>query len=335
MAGKARQGGLFLSRVMHKAVFLPLVCMKIALKVLLVILSCVYGGVFIYSAYTKAFPIQPFEYTLVEFLHMPWLLAAIVARFFIGFEAGIGLLMVINLYGKNKWVPKLSAGMLVVFSAYLIYLWGRFGNSVNCGCFGDAILMSPAASLIKNAVLLVATLIIIRFHDSWQHKWAYPASQYLFLACVTLPYLVLSIPPSEPNWLKSSGYVLDFSPLYVPAHEPVNIDLRKGKHVVAYISQTCPHCRIAAYKMHLMKQANPSLPFFMIIGQGKESKPLDDFWKATHAQDIPFTRLGQDDFFRATGGSFPLIVWVNDGKVEAKAEYINLSQKAIEDWVKK
>ena len=307
--------------------------MKVLSKAILITLSVLYGAVFLYSAYTKAFPIQSFEYTLVEFLHLNWFWAAVAARFFIGLETGIGVLMVLNLCGNRKWILKLSAGILVVFSIYLTYLWGRYGNAVNCGCFGDAIWMSPAASLIKNGVLLMATLILLRYHDGLRYRWGHFAGCFLLIACITLPYILLSIPTNEPNWLRKNGYMLDLSPFYAREHEPVVIDLKKGKYVIAYLSQRCPHCRIAAYKMHLMKQNNPSLPFFMVIGQGKTKSELTDFWNATHAQNIPYTRLDEQNFLRATGGIFPLIVWVNNGKVEAKAEYINLSQKAIENWL--
>ncbi len=307
--------------------------MKLPVKILFILLSLLYGALFIYSAYTKAFPIQSFEYTLVEFLHMPWKMAAIAARFFIGLETGLGALIAVNFFGARKWVLKLSLFILLIFSAYLAYLWAKYGNAVNCGCFGDSILMTPSASLIKNAVLIILTLILLRFYDGITENRAQLSTYGILVVAVALPFFVLSIPPDQPNWLRSNGYILNLSPLYAKEHEPVPVDLRTGKHIVAYLSQSCPHCRIAAYKMHLMKLANPSLPFFMIIGG--TTSDLTDFWKATQAQNVPYSRMEKADFLRSTGGVFPLIVFVNNSKVEAKAEYINLDPKVIEDWLKK
>ena len=305
--------------------------MNKTLKILLISLSVIYGAIYIYSAYTKAFPIQSFEYTLVEFLHMPWWLAALASRFFIGLELGLGVLTAISLYGNSKWVLKLSMYLLIIFSTYLIYLWAAFGNAVNCGCFGDSILMSPSASLIKNAVLLIITWFLYRFNDGIRFDKAQLAGMGILVAGIAATYFWLYIPSNEPNWLRKDKYMLDLSALYTKDHELVAEDLMKGKHVVAFLSAHCPHCKIAAYKMHLMKQHNPNLPFFLIIGG--TTSDLTEFWSSTQAKDIPHTRLEKNDFLRATGGVFPYIVWVNDSKVEAKAEYINLSQQAIEKWL--
>ncbi len=307
--------------------------MKLPVKILFIFLALIYGALFIYSAYTKAFPIQSFEYTLVEFLYMPWSVAAVASRFFIGLETGLGVLIASSVFGQSKWVLKLSSLILLIFTGYLIYLWVWYGNDVNCGCFGDAILMSPAASLAKNAVLLILTFVILRYYDGLSFKRAQTSSLVVLLIAVASPFFVLSIPPDQPNWLRNNGYMLNLSPLYAKEHSPVAVDLRKGKYVVAYLSQSCQHCRLAAYKMHLMKQANRDLPFFMIIGG--TTSDLTEFWKATQASNIPYTRLEKADFLRSTGGVFPLIVFVNDSKVEAKAEYINLNQKVIEDWLRK
>jgi len=80
-----------------------------------------------------------------------------------------------------------------------------------------------------------------------------------------------------------------------------------------------------------MKQADPSIPFFMIIGG---SSDLSDFWQATKAQDIPYTRLDKEHFLQYTKGVFPMILWMNNGWVEATADYNTLSQQQIEKWLK-
>jgi hypothetical protein len=84
--------------------------------------------------------------------------------------------------------------------------------------------------------------------------------------------------------------------------------------------------------MHLMKQSNPAIPFYMVIGGKSE---LTEFWKASKAQNLPYTRLAREPFLQFTGGVFPLIIWVNDGWVEANADYNTLTQSQIEQWLKK
>jgi hypothetical protein len=299
-------------------------------RVIFVILSLLVGATFLYSAYTKLFPIYPFEYTMVEFIHLPWILAGIAARAFTGLEMALGTLIALHLFGKNKWILKLSFVLLIVFSIYLVGLWITVGNNVNCGCFGDAIWMSPAASLVKNAVLLLVIGLLIRFHNGLEKRWTCYLVNFVLIASVALPFLLFPIPSSQPSWLNKDRYQFDYSAIRASNNSPQVQDLTKGKHIIAFLSASCPHCRIAAYKMHLMKLKNPSIPFFMIIGG---SSSLADFWKASKSENIPYMRLAKEPFLRYTGGVFPLIIWVNDGWVEAKADYNTLSQAEIEKWL--
>lgn len=302
-------------------------------RIFLILLSFAVGCVFLYSAYTKLFPIQSFEYTMVEFGHLPWLVAAIAARGLIGLEAALGGLMVLHLFGKGKWVLKTALVLTVVFSLYLVYLWITVGNDVNCGCFGDAIWMSPAASLIKNVLLIIAIGLLIRYHLGFTQKWAAILSLSIGIATVAAIFILQPIPYDTPNWLKKDSYTLDLSPLYDPGKkDKPDTELRSGKHIIAFLSASCPHCRIAAQKMHIMKEHDPSLPFFMVIGG---SSDLDDFWKHTKAQNIPYTRLEKEAFYKLAGTEWPAIFLVTDSRVDAKITYISLNENVIHEWIKK
>jgi len=318
--------------------------MRILSRVILILLTIATGATFLYSAYTKILPIQPFEYTMVEYMHLPWLLAAIAARFFVGLEAALGGLMVLHFFGSRKWVLKVSFLLLVIFSIYLIGLWATAGNDLNCGCFGDAIWMSPSTSLIKNAVLLAIIALIMRFHRGFSYKWVNVTALSLFIATIVLPFILFAIQAGEPSWLRTGKYQMDFNPLYhpeadadtsaitVPYPATPALDLTKGKHIIAFLSPSCPHCRIAARKMHLMSKNDPAIPFFIVFGGTRSS--LTDFWKESEAQDIPYMRLAKDPFLTYTGGVFPHIIWINNGMVEAKSTYNTMNQDEIEKWLK-
>ncbi|MES2704585.1 MAG: MauE/DoxX family redox-associated membrane protein [Bacteroidota bacterium] len=308
----------------------------------LIFLSILTGALFLYSAYTKIDPIQPFEYTLVEYLHLPWTLAALSARLIIGIEAALGVLMVLHLFGRNKWVLKFAFALTIAFSIYLITLWITVGNDVNCGCFGDAIWMSPSTSLIKNSGLLLVLAVLIRLHEGLKLKKASIIATCMVIAALTLPFILSPLAAAKPTWLRNDRYKIGLQDIYhdmnlgVPPADFTDTiaarpDLAKGKHILAFLSSTCQHCRIAAYKMHIMKEKNPALPFLLIIGGTKSD--LTDFWKGTKAQNVPFTRLNSESFMQHTGGRFPLIIWINDGWVEAKADYNTLNQGAIENWL--
>lgn len=306
--------------------------MNIARLIFLSLLSVLLGAVFIYSSFTKTLPIQTFEYTMVEFVAMPWWLAAFSARLLVGLEAGLGVLILLNLYGKNKWVLKFSLIILIVFSIYLIYLWATVGNDVNCGCFGDAVWMSPSSSLLKNVLMGLVLIILIKLHTGIDGKIANILSILTIIGFTAYPFYFFSIPDAQPAFLNKEKYEIDLSPLYDTGRIDIpKIQLNNGKHIVAFMSLTCPHCKLAAYKMKLMQESNPNLPFFLVLNG--DSTNLKPFWDKTKAESIPHTMLLGSDFIQLSGLRLPAIYWINDGWVENSSNYINLTQEAIEEWI--
>ena len=99
------------------------------------------GLVFIFSAYTKFVGPGFFEITLID----QGLLssrgqAQHAARFLIGFEFALGILMLLPYYTKQ--LMAIASLMLVGFTLHLGYVWA-IGDTENCGCFGEMISMSP------------------------------------------------------------------------------------------------------------------------------------------------------------------------------------------------
>ena len=316
--------------------------MQLVKKILLILLSVVTGATFLYSAWTKVLPIQPFEYTIVEYLHLPWIAAAILARGLTGLEATLGGLMVLHLYGDRKAGLKIAAGLLAVFSVYLVWLWAVAGNDINCGCFGDEIWMRPSVSLMKNGGMLLMIGVLWVFHDGWHFRRSGLLTSALFAAGIALPFILYPMAMGEPTWLKKDVYRFDPTPLYNPVRDDsaatgalpypavAPIDVMKGKHIIAFLSPTCPHCSIAARKMSLMRREDTTLPLLMVIGGVKSD--LTEFWKETKAQNVPWMRLHRDAFLDYTGGRFPTIVWVQDGMVVANSTYNTMNQNEISAW---
>ena len=71
----------------------------------------------------------------------------------------------------------------------------------------------------------------------------------------------------------------------------------------------------------------------MIIGG--TTSDLSDFWKATNAQDVPYCRLDKDHFMKFTGGVFPVILWINNGKIETRANYHDMTADGVQKWIGK
>lgn len=329
-------------------------------KILLSILSVLLGVTFLYSAYTKLMPIQTFEYTLVEFVHMPWWMAALSSRLLVGAEVALGILLLFNIYGSGKWVLKLSLLILVLFSIYLVYLWAAVGNDVNCGCFGDAIWMSPSSSLIKNGIMLLAIILLMKFQNgiSQQSVTSLFLKQYrstqkkgyrklynlsgrkffghlakiVAVLVMLFPFITEPIPAVKPAFLMKDKYELDLSPLYNPERPQPTVNLRAGKHILAFMSLTCPHCKTAAHKLQLIHRNNPEISVFFVLNG--DSINLEKFWKNTNSKSIPYSMLKGKAFIDYTGGSVPTIYYINNGWVDAKPEnYNEVNQSNIEKWL--
>ncbi len=311
--------------------------MTLARRIILSLLSITIGALFLFSAFTKIYDLESFEgfqYTIVEYVHLPWILATLGARILIGMEAALGLLMAIQFYGRQKWILKLAIFLLIIFSIYLVYLWAAVGNNVDCGCFGDYLKMSPAVSLLKNAALLAGIYLLIWFCNGIKFKRQEWITWIAFIGLTIAPFFIYPLPNTQPDWLNKDKYKINLSSLYTAGKtDAPKEDLYKGKHVIAFFSLKCPHCRMAAKKMHIMKEKNPSLPFYMVVAGN--DKYLASFFEETHAQNIPYTKLKSEEFTAIAGFSWPAIFLVNNGIVEAQTNYINMNQAEIEDWLQK
>ena len=115
---------------------------------------------FIFSAYTKAVGPGFFEITLMDQGLAPGrVFAGHMARFFIGLEFALGLLMLLHFYVKQ--LMQITFLMLGGFTVHLIYLWA-IGDTENCGCFGEMISMTPEQSILKNLVMLAVAFVVYK-----------------------------------------------------------------------------------------------------------------------------------------------------------------------------
>ena len=305
------------------------------IKISFVVLSSLMGLLFFYSGYTKLYPIEPFEFTFVDLGIGGWALAPFIARFMIGLEFFIGFMLFFNLY-LRKFTLKLTAATLVFFSLYLLFIIIKDGNNGNCGCFGNAIAMTLLQAIIKNSIMLVICFVIYKFHEGFAFgKLTASISVLFLLTSLSLPHIL--------------NYVdLDYSQAYLNKPEdkfPIALDtlynnaktntppksLSQGKHILAFMSLSCPHCRIAAKKMRIMKEKNPSIDIYFILN-GDDEK-LAGFYEETKTQNIPYCKLGARPFIYLAGTDLPAIYLVNNSVVDHWVDYMVLNQEEVEKWL--
>lgn len=279
------------------------------------------GGVFIFSAVTKFISIEPFEWTFMD-MGLSGNIAAFLARFFIGFEFALALLLVGHLFLKQITYPLIQL-FLIAMTVYLIVILITKGNSGDCGCFGDALPMTPLQSILKNVVLMAWTYLLQRFHTPKAYRFSLPIALTGTIAAFAVPFLF--VPYSQ----KPSRVNLDALYLYKADLPPV--DVRKGKHLVAFMSLGCPHCRHAASIFSEMYREDKELPILMVLYGSKSD--TGDFFKETKSAHVPHFVYEDGKSFRQMAGPYvPNIFWINNGIKERKLNYTQLTTDRIKTW---
>lgn len=179
-------------------------------------LCCVLVGLlFIFSGLIKANDPLGFSYKLQEYFevfHITFLngLAVAMAIFLCAMEMFLGFALLIGLKGK-----KVALGLLVliIFFSFLTFYSAFFKVVQTCGCFGDAIVLTPWQSFSKDLVLLL--LILVIFNQRSQIRPLFGPKTEKNIATVAI-ILSFGVGIYTYNFLP----VLDFLPYKVGANIP-------------------------------------------------------------------------------------------------------------------
>lgn len=183
------------------------------------------GILFIFSGLIKANDPLGFGYKLQEYFE-------VFRMSFLGeFATGIAVLLCVleivlgALLLFGFWSKKVTGGLLlvIIFFTFLTFVSAAFKVVTSCGCFGDAIPLTPWQSFSKDLVLLV--LIIYLF---MQHKLIKPITenskfQSALLIMVTLASTLFGI------YTYSTLPVIDFLPYKVGANLPQLMKIPEGE----------------------------------------------------------------------------------------------------------
>lgn len=305
-------------------------------RVLFSILSVLIGIVFIISAISKLPSLEQFGWTIVETTLLNWTMAEWSARILIGLELFLGVLFISHLKIKRIAIP-LSLFLMSVFTIYLLLVMKQYGPDGNCGCFGEWIPMTPMQSVIKNIILIVLILCLAINSFEFKFRFINLITAVLLLAGLLTPFLWL--PPESIYVYDKEKPLAKPIPLSLLYHSEINkppaIELRKGKHIISFMSLSCEFCRKAAKRMRIMKEKYPELPFYLILNG--DSKNLPAFFEDTKAQNIAYSTFnGAEQFAQMNDGtSLPTIKWVIDTTVVRESNYFTLDENEILEWIKK
>ena len=147
---------------------------------ILLIARIIFGLVFLFSGFVKAVDplgtaykisdyLEAFSLTPLDFLAFPSALILIATEFTIGFN------ILFNVHLKATTL--IASIFMLIMTPVTLYL--ALANPISdCGCFGDAIVMTNWQTFYKNVVLCIILIIIAILKDNtrpWLSNWgAYP-----------------------------------------------------------------------------------------------------------------------------------------------------------------
>ncbi|MBR4590756.1 MAG: DoxX family protein, partial [Bacteroidaceae bacterium] len=132
------------------------------MKILVNICRCILAATFMFSGFVKTNDPLGMQYKLQDYFavwhinNIPETLFLITAILIAIFEFSLGIYYALGI--KRELVTKVSLVFMIAMTILTIYIV-IFNPVSDCGCFGDAIILTNGQTLIKNLILLTATII--------------------------------------------------------------------------------------------------------------------------------------------------------------------------------
>lgn len=123
------------------------------------------GFLFIISGLIKLNDPVGFSYKLEEYfgetvLNLPFFIpyALAIALFVVIFETILGVMLLVGFKRKfTLW----SLMLMIVFFTFLTFYSAYFNKVTDCGCFGDALKLTPWESFTKDIILLILIILLV------------------------------------------------------------------------------------------------------------------------------------------------------------------------------
>lgn len=182
------------------------------------------GVLFIFSGLIKANDPIGFGYKLEEYFevfHMPFFssMATGIAIVLCILEIVLGALL---LFGF--WRRQVTSGLLavIVFFTFLTFVSAFFKVVTSCGCFGDAIPLTPWQSFSKDIILLIMIIYLFIHREMIKPVTARKGWQATLFAIVLISSLAFSL------YTYSRLPIIDFLPYKVGANIPELMKIPPG-----------------------------------------------------------------------------------------------------------
>jgi len=189
------------------------------------------GVLFIFSGLIKANDTLGFGYKLEEYFDVFHL------SFFSPYATGIAMLLCVleivlgALLLFGFWNKKVATGLLgiIIFFTFLTFVSAAFKVVTSCGCFGDAIPLTPWQSFTKDLVLLLLIVYLFIHRSAIQPVTQNAGAQKVTLIAVVAVSFIFTI------YTYTYLPVIDFLPYKVGASLPEAMKIPDGAEPDQYL----------------------------------------------------------------------------------------------------
>lgn len=164
------------------------------IKILVELCRILLGVTFVFSGFVKAIDPVGFSIKIGEYISAFGLdffsgLDTFLAFCVISIEFALGVSMLLGAYRKFVSIGiLLFMGIMTPLTLYLAI----FNPVADCGCFGDALIISNWETFFKNVILLTAAIIVYIYHKRLTSLYTYKAYWFVvlfsFLFCMGFCY---------------------------------------------------------------------------------------------------------------------------------------------------
>jgi hypothetical protein len=279
------------------------------------ILNILLGAVFIFSGISKLFPIELFEYDLVDYGIINWALSPYLSRLIISFEIFLGMSLIVN-WNFRRTIFPLSILILLFFTSFLLLRIVVSGNDNNCGCFGTWLPMSNVQSILKN-ILLIA-LLFTSYKVSKQNLSFKRNKLFVSISLIIITSGIFAFRIPEDFYLSEPKAKLEKNTINPEIFPPIisgndSIKPNQSKQFLAFFSLTCQHCIHTARKLTIIQKNNP---YWQILAYLNGNKADLETFKEKSKFNLNYTLFNKRDFVLITLGGVPKVYLTN--KLEIK-----------------
>lgn len=298
-------------------------------------LLCVLTGVilFLFFLYVH-YQSDSVELLLIESRLIGWDIAPLIVRGIVGIGWLLALLMLVP-FSARKRASEAAFVFFAVFTTFFIAQWLLYGNLGKCRCFHLYLNNNILTIILIGAGVTTLTMLTriglnqTRESISMSLQRALLIAGFLGTQLLSFGFNPLRMGVDDPL---PPGTHLPLDLLYPEKGRKPSVDLRKGKHIVAFMSFTCPYCKTAARKFRVLKKLNPRLPLFMVVTGKKENER--SFFEKTGAANVPhFKYVSKDIFWQLARHSIPSIYLIEHSSVYKRIHHSELNKKHIEAWL--